>query len=258
MKVLDVRVDELSLNDAREKVSEFLLSQHQHTIFTPNPEMLVKAKKDEYFKQVLNAGEMNLCDGMGLWLAMRFKKSKNQEIKKSIERVTGVDFMLEICSVAERQGKSVFLLGSGSEEIVRKTGDELKRLFPNLKIAGVDKGPVIEESQKARKLESNVSELENETLINKINSSKPEILFVAFGMGKQEKWIYENLAKMPSIKVAMVVGGAFDYVSGNVPRAPLLLRKIGLEWMYRLIKQPKRFGRIFNATIKFVLLIISG
>ena len=82
--------------------------------------------------------------------------------------------------------------------------------------------------------------------------SEPDILFVAFGMGKQEKWIYENLAKMPSVRIAMGVGGAFDYISGNVSRAPRLLRKFGLEWVYRLFKEPRRIGRIFNATIKFI------
>ena len=84
------------------------------------------------------------------------------------------------------------------------------------------------------------------------------VLFVAFGMGKQEKWIYENIEKLPSVKIAMGVGGAFDYISGSVPRAPLLLRTLGLEWAYRLWKQPSRIGRIWNATAVFMWLFLTG
>ena len=97
---------------------------------------------------------------------------------------------------------------------------------------------------------------ENAQTIKQINLAQPDILFVAFGHGKQEIWIHENLAKMPSVKVAMVVGGAFDYVSGKVSRAPCWMRKIGLEWMYRLIKQPTRAYRILKATIIFSILLL--
>lgn len=285
MKVLGVKVDELTLEDARLKARDFLLSPGQFKIFTPNPEMLVKARKDGYFREVLNAGDMNLCDGFGLWLAMRLKGIRSKE-KGAIERVTGVDFMLELCKLAEQQGKSIFLLGSGSSETVRKAVEILKRLFPSLLVAGFDKGSVIEEkpchcekelARRRSNPQSSTSQVENHgiatssrcesgllamtggeaAVINKINSSKPKILFIAFGMGKQEKWIYENLAKMPSVKIALGVGGAFDYIAGVVPRAPLLLRKIGLEWIYRLIKQPKRFGRIFNATFRFMYYLLS-
>ena len=96
----------------------------------------------------------------------------------------------------------------------------------------------------------------NEQIINNINNSGADILFVAFGHNKQEKWIYENLAKMPSVKIAMGVGGAFDYISGKIKRAPCWMRKIGLEWMYRLMRQPQRIIRIFNATLKFIWLFI--
>lgn len=235
-QVLGVKIDDLNIESALSKARDFLYSTNQNKIFTPNPEMLVKAQKDEYFKKVLNSGDLNLCDGFGLSMVAKIK------------RITGVDFMLELCALAEKENKSIYLLGSGSDEIAKQCAEALNKKFVHLKIAGFDRGPMIEENS--------MSTAENEQTINKINAANPEILFVAFGMGKQEKWIYENLAKMPSVKVAMGVGGSFDYIAGTVPRAPLFLRKIGLEWMYRLARQPKRAKRIFNATFKFVYLIL--
>ena len=85
----------------------------------------------------------------------------------------------------------------------------------------------------------------------KINKARPDYLFVGLGAPKQEKWIYHNLPKMPSVKLAMGVGGAFDYISGRVKRAPRFMRSLGLEWLYRLIRQPWRFPRIVTAVLKF-------
>lgn len=224
MMFLGVKIDGLNLPQSLQKAGEFLNSAGQYKIFTPNPEMIVKAQKDEYFKKVLNEGDLNLCDGFGLSLF------------SGAPRVTGVDFMLELCRLAVEQGKSVYLLGTGKDEVVKKTADELIKKFNNLKIAGYDKGPVIDEAK----------------ILSPNFIIQADILFVAFGMGKQEKWIAENLPKMPGVKIAVGVGGAFDYLSGVVPRAPGFMRAIGLEWMYRLIKQPARLPRIFNATVKFI------
>ena len=102
-----------------------------------------------------------------------------------------------------------------------------------------------------------IEQVENNKILEKINQANPDIIFVAFGMGKQEKWIVENLPKIPSVKIAMGVGGSFDYLSGVIPRAPLFLRQIGLEWLYRLIRQPQRFWRIFNATFRFIYFFIK-
>src|SRR3989339_1383658 len=234
MFLLGVKVDEVTKEQALQKAASFLNSNGQYKIFTPNPEMVVKAQKDEYFKQVLNSGDLNLCDGMGL------------QIFTGIKRITGVDFMLEVCRLAAEQGKGVYLLGSGNDDVVRGACQELSKKFSSLKISGYNKGPEITEGL-AKQLDDG--------MLEQINNSGAEVLFVAFGMGKQEKWIYENLSKMPGIKVAMGVGGSFDFISGKIRRAPLFLRKLGLEWVYRLIQEPQRIRRIFNATAKFVWLI---
>jgi N-acetylglucosaminyldiphosphoundecaprenol N-acetyl-beta-D-mannosaminyltransferase len=247
--MLGVAISAVTKEQALEKVVGFLglpagrqVLQKQYKIFTPNPEMIVKAQKDQYFKKVLNTGDVNLCDGFGL------------QIFTGIKRIPGIDFMLEICRAAAEQGKSIFLLGSGVDEIVKKTMEELSKKFPNIKIVGYDKGPNIDE-WRAADYELKLNLEENNALIHKINALSPDILFVAFGMGKQEKWIHEYLAKIPSVNIAMGVGGSFDFIAGKVKRAPLFLRQIGLEWAYRLWQEPERIDRIFNATIRFVFLI---
>ncbi|MCX6782184.1 MAG: WecB/TagA/CpsF family glycosyltransferase [Candidatus Magasanikbacteria bacterium] len=243
MNFFGVRIDNVGLPEALNKARTFLISG-QHKIFTPNPEILVKAQKDNYFRDVLNTGDLNLCDGFGL------------KIFSDATRIPGVDFMIELCRLASEQGSSVYFLGSGSNEVAEKTAEELLKQFPMLKIVGFDKGLMMDESN-IQNFELRIDQINNQTVIGRINQSHPDILFVAFGMGKQEKWIHENLTKMPGVKIAMGVGGAFDYISGIVNRAPCWMRKIGIEWLYRLISQPKRIGRIFNATTKFTFFALK-
>ncbi|KKQ28117.1 MAG: N-acetylmannosaminyltransferase TagA [Candidatus Magasanikbacteria bacterium GW2011_GWC2_37_14] len=281
MNVLNVRIDNLSITEVLEKVTEFLNSNKSHKIFTPNPEILVDAQKDNYFKTVLNSGDLNVCDGTGLKLAMWLPHSFQEGVglpdmpsrqaggvaeadetpanstglrppplrKRRITRYPGIDLMHDICAFAEKTNKSVYLLGSGSEEVIRKTGDELRKKFKNLQIVGLNKGMKI---KRLKDYKISYDKEENDEIVQQIIMSAPDILFVAFGHGKQEKWINENLKDLPSVRIAMGVGGAFDYISGTVKRAPLFLRQIGLEWLYRLIKQPQRIKRIWKATVVFI------
>ena len=239
-EILGVRVDNLNLREARAKVREFLSSGGQHKIFTPNPEMAVKAHKDKKFQSVLNRGQLNLCDGFGLCLF------------SGTPRITGADFILDIGRIAAEQGKSVFLLGSGSNDIAARAAKKMGEIIPGLKIAGFSQGPDFTEAD----LDTQADKIKHDEVVQKINESGAQVLFVAFGMGKQEKWIDEYLPKMPQIKIAKGVGGTFDFLAGVVPRAPRLMRQLGLEWLYRLFKQPKRFWRIFNATAVFTSLVV--
>lgn len=241
MLILNIRIDNLSKPQVRQKVSEFLTSNTQHKIFTPNPEMLVDARKDEYFKKVLNSGDLNVCDGFGLSLV------------SGATRIPGTDLMQDICRLAAEQGRSVYLLGSGSDEVVKKTAEALKNKFSQLRIVGYSKGGKIERSKDYK---IGYDKEENDDVLHDIIMKAPDILFVAFGHGKQEKWIHENLPHLPSVKIAMGVGGAFDYISGKTKRAPLFLRQIGLEWLYRLFREPFRLKRILKATVIFLYYVI--
>ena len=265
MNILGVKIDELTKQQALEKAREFLSTAWSHKIFTPNPEMLVDAQKDVGFKAVLNGGDMNLCDGFGLWSVLRLSsRAKRSGAEGSlsntqIDRITGVDFMLDLCTLAEKEGKSVYLLGSGSDEVVKKTAQVLQEKFPMLKIVGYNKGPAICYllSENSQQIADSRYQDENENALHDIILSAPDILFVAFGHGKQEKWIAENLRDLPSVKIAMGVGGAFDFISGKVKRAPKIMRKMGLEWVFRLVMQPRRFLRIWKATCVFVYYFLS-
>ena len=137
--------------------------------------------------------------------------------------------------------KSIFLLG-GVGGVGEAAARSLKLSVPHLRIAGTFEGE-----------RDSSGDAEIVALIAKARS---DILLVAYGAPEQEEWISRNLAKLPSVKVAMGVGGAFDYLSGRVQRAPRLLRSLGLEWLFRVILQPHRIGRIITATIRFPLAVL--
>ncbi len=223
-EILGVKVDNLTMAEALQKVESFLKDGQQHYLVTPNPEFLVEAQKDEEFKEILNQADLAVPDGVGLILAARFL---GQPFK---QRVSGTDLMEKICQKAAQKKWSVFLLG-GQEGVAEKAGENLKKKYPGLEIKGCS---------------------------SKACFDQPAILFVALGASKQEKWINENLKKMPSVKLAMGVGGAFDFMAGQVQRAPKFLRAIGLEWLWRFSCQPWRIRRIFKAVTKFPWLVIKG
>ncbi|RJR32155.1 WecB/TagA/CpsF family glycosyltransferase [Candidatus Parcubacteria bacterium] len=227
--ILGVKIDNISKSECLNKIREFLQSQNQHYIVTPNPEFLVAAQKDNEFKKILNDADLSIADGVGLKFGSFFK------IK---HRITGADLMFDICKLAEQNMYSVYLVG-GKQDIAKRTAYKLKEKFSDLKISGWQDG----------------MEAQN-TDVEKIKNANPDILFVAFGQVKQEKWIYENLKRIPSAKLAMGVGGAFDYISGEIKRSPYVFRIIGLEWLYRLVKEPKRIKRIYNAIIRFPFYVI--
>jgi len=232
-------------------------------IVTPNPEFILAAKEDEEFFYILNKANVAIPDGVGLMFA-------GLVMGKLIKRISGIDLMYDICALAEKQNKSVFLLG-GLGNTAYEAGLKLKEKYPKLQIAGAESGLQagdwdITGGQWTK------GELENKKLIEKINKVKPDIIFVAFGQVKQEKWIHhaiisppatllskEGVAKkLSSVKLMMGVGGSFDFIAGKIKRAPKLMRVIGLEWLWRLLQEPKtRLPRIYSAVIKFPILFFD-
>ncbi len=246
VSVLGTSISLVKKSEAIQIARDFLNSKKQNYIFTPNPEMVVDASSDANFKQALNQGDLNLCDGSGLSLFAH------------TPRITGTDFMLELCALAEQENKSIYLLGSGNTEVIAKTSQFLLQKFPKLKIAGTDPGYKIEiiAEEKGTRLDYN-SNYRDETA-HKIIMHAPDILFVAFGHNKQEQWIAANAPNLPSVTIAMGVGGAFDFFSGKSKRAPKILQKIGLEWLWRLVLEPKRIKRIFKAVVVFPYLVLRN
>ena len=210
--IFGVKIDNLTMDEALERIKGFVV--------LPYSEFIVRAQKDQEFKNILNSADFCLCEGRGLWLVARFLK---KPIKESIN---GVDLIHNL------KGK-IFLFG-GKEGVARKVKEKL-----DTKVVGTEHG-----HQDLKKV------------IKKVNKAKPNILLVGLGSPKQEKWIYENLAKMPSVKMAVGVGGAFDFISGRVKRAPKFLQKIGLEWLWRLILQPWRIKRVSKGVIGLSWLVV--
>ncbi len=266
IKILGVKFDNINLEKAATIAIKLAKGNSQEYIATPNPEILLQAIKDPKFLEILNKSALNIPDGTGiLWASSYLSKIKSNSSKatktlkafqtlfiglikpKSIrnilkERVTGVDLMLEICKKSVNENLKIFLLGS-SEKIGEKTKQHLEEKYPNIKIVG--------------RLSKSPKEEDEKEIIEKINLSNADILFIAYGAPKQEFWIAKNLKKLTSIKLAIGVGGAFDIISGTKKRAPMIFRKAGLEWLIRLIQEPKRTKRIWNATVKFPYEIIK-
>ena len=232
-KILNVKIDNITFAEALAKIQAFLMVDEVHQIATINPEFIIAAQSDEKFKEILNSSDLNVPDGVGLQYAAGFLGQKIGE------RITGVDLTWEICKIASEKGYSVFFLGA-NDGIAEKAAHRIKLLNPNLKIAGTSS-----------------ANPDDENLVNEIKNAKPDILLVAYGAPKQEKFIFDNKDQLGT-KLAMGVGGTFDYIAGVVPYAPKWLRKTGLEWFYRLFTEPKRWKRILNAVIIFPWLVLKS
>jgi N-acetylglucosaminyldiphosphoundecaprenol N-acetyl-beta-D-mannosaminyltransferase len=230
------------MKEAILKVEKWLKGGGKHYIVTPNPEFVMAAQKDYEFKKILNKADLAIADGTRLGWANKMLSERNW-FKKILllpsvlfptKRLThfdivhGVDFMQELIKIAQDQGFTIGFLG-GRDGVAAKTSECLKKKYPKLKIVFAEDGP-------------EVDEMGNELTAYDLQLIATDLLFVAFGQRKQEKWIAKNLPKIP-VKVAIGVGGAFDYFSGKIPRAPKWMRFLGLEWFFRLIWQPWRIKR---------------
>ena len=197
----------------------------QNYIVTLNALMLYEAKQDDFYRVVLNSADFQTVDGVGVLWAMDFLGYEN------MEKVTGIDFVKDLAKLSAKHGYGIFMLGA-KQDVVDSAAKNMKRDFEGIVISGTRNG---------------YFNSENETeVIDKINRSGAKILLVGMGVPRQEKWIFYNLHKLPNVRIAIGVGGTFDVLSGKVKRAPGLFQKVGLEWLYRTLKEPTRFGRILK------------
>ena len=231
MEILGVRVDNVNFQQALEKAKKLIEGPGKHCVVTPNPEIIVAAQKDRQFKEILNKSSLSIPDGIGLVWGARILGEKLPE------RVTGTDLLEGLAALAAEHGYSLFLLG-GMEGVAEKAGAKFKIQNSKVKI-GTTAEPSL--NQEGRPVNSEETEKEKEA-IEKINQFRPDILAVAFGAPKQEKWIARNLPKL-NVKLAIGVGGALDYISGEKTRAPGWVKGVGLEWLFRLVQEPTRFRR---------------
>ncbi|MEQ1849250.1 MAG: WecB/TagA/CpsF family glycosyltransferase [Candidatus Peribacteraceae bacterium] len=232
MTILGAPIDALTKRQIIERLSALLASPGQSQVCTPNPEMLVAASRHPELLSVLRRSTLNTPDGIGLLLAARVCGASLPE------RVTGTDL---VPAIAELSGAKLFLLGA-APGVADRAASKLRVFVPNTQVVGTFSGSPAEEESKG--------------IIDRINASGANVLFVAFGVPTQELWIDRYLSSFSSVRIAIGVGGAFDFLAGKQKRAPALLRAIGLEWAWRLCMQPSRLPRIFTAIVHFPLLVL--
>lgn len=233
-RILGVDIDIIDILGVMSRMANFVNASGQHYVVTVNPEFVVAAQKLLEFRDVLNKADIAICDGVGLRAVSGGK----------LIRVTGVDLVEKILAEKSEANFKVFLLGGYGN-----VAERLKDKYPT-NIVGFDGGGLVDPK--------NWLLSDNEAVINNINNSGANIILVAFGQVKQEMWISKNLSSLPNVKVAIGVGGTFDYLSGVVKRAPAWMRVVGLEWLFRVVREPRRIGRIWNATVKFIWLIVKS
>lgn len=217
--VLGINVNTEGYDELMELAFERIEKKQKALVVAINPEKIIKAKEDPALKKLLNEAEFQIPDGIGVILASKIQKGQIRE------RVTGVDMMMKLCEEASKRGKPIFLYG-GKPGVADAAKAKLESLFPSIEIVGTQDG----------------YEKNEQKVIDRINKAQPDLLFVAMGSPKQENWINANRDQLhPTIYQG--VGGSFDVLAGTVKRAPEIFQKFGLEWFYRLLKEPKRIKR---------------
>lgn len=227
LQILEVNIAITPEDKLLEKIDFSLKKNVQLCVFTPNPEILVKAKKDSDYKDILNFADVNIPDGVGISFAAKFLYGKK------LKRIRGREFFLRLLDYADKNGSRVFFAGA-SEEVNLKAVKKASKVYSRAKFEGT-------------------SDIKNS--LEKINKFNPHMLFVALGAPKQEKFIYENFKNLDA-RVMMAVGGSLDFFVGKQHIAPTWISRGGLEWLWRLCFDPGRIKRIFNAVVVFPALVI--
>lgn len=235
-EIFDLPVSCVNMAQVLDKVGDYLEGDGCHTIFAANPEKVIRCETDKALLSYLVDADILIPDGIGVVIAVNLLSDKK------ISRVAGADLMPEICELSLKNKNGIFLFGA-TKDVNDKTVVLLKDRFRGINIVGCNDGYVNQEDMAS--------------LIDEINTSKAEILFVALGSPVQEKWISEHKSKLKYVKVIQGVGGTFDALTGNVKRAPKVFRDIHLEWFYRLVSQPSRIFRQ-TALPKFVMKVFKA
>lgn len=226
VNIMGVNFDPVSPVEALEKSISFLRNDKTALIVTPNPEIIMEASKNTKLLSVLNHADLVLADGIGVIYASKILK------KNLKERVTGIDLMESLLVHLSKTEKSFFLLGA-KEGHAKSAADNIEKKYSGIKCVGYHHGYFEDGDSK---------------IIDLINDSRPDVLFVGLGSPRQEIWAYDNL-KILNTSICLCIGGAIDVFGGKVKRAPKWISKIGFEWLYRLIKQPSRFKRMLKLPV---------
>jgi N-acetylglucosaminyldiphosphoundecaprenol N-acetyl-beta-D-mannosaminyltransferase len=233
VNILNVLIDRITIKEAVSLILKFLNEESVHTIYTPNSEMIMEAQRDISLKAILNRGNLVIPDGAGVVLASRILGVPLPE------KVPGFDLVNECFRLSFHRPLRFFFFG-GKPGVAQEAAAAVKKLHSKVEISGLKHGYI--------------PEGENDNLIEQINSSRTDILLVALGCPKQEKWI-DMYAQKLDVKICIGVGGTLDVLAGRSRIAPDYFRRNGLEWLYRLYQEPSRFVRMLNLP-RFILQVL--
>lgn len=240
VKILGVDVDNITMIEAIDKITEFVIDGKYHYIVTPNVDHIIRLDVDKEFREIYKNADLVLVDGMPLiWISKFF----NNPIS---EKISGSDLFPKVCEMAANKGFSVFLLGAevGVAELAAR---KLINKYNRLNIVGTYSPPI--------GFETNLDELDK--IYKIIDSCKPDILCLGLGTPKQEKFIFHHKSRL-KVPVCLAIGAAIDFEAGKAKRAPKWMQKCGLEWFYRFCKEPKRmFKRYFIDDMKIFHIIFK-
>ncbi|MDQ0269109.1 WecB/TagA/CpsF family glycosyltransferase [Cytobacillus purgationiresistens] len=233
VEILDISFINTSFSDMEEKIANHINKGEKSFVVTANPEIVMHAKEDADYKGYVQSADYVVPDGNGILLAANMLK---QPLK---ERITGYDLTISLLQKANAKGWNVYLLG-GREEVNKRAADRMKADYPLMNLVGRHDG---------------YFDWNDSVLKEEIASLNPDLILVALGFPRQEKWIAENIASF-SKGVFIGVGGSIDVIAGEVKRAPQFWQRLKLEWFYRLLKQPSRWKRMM-ALPKFVIEVMK-
>lgn len=233
VSILDIPfLNKSKQNFLKEDLYPCLLNEKKCFIVTANPEIVMETRRNEQYKNVVCSADYIVPDGIGILLAAKWQKAPLSE------RVTGYDLMIDLLNYANEKHLSCFLLGA-TEEVNNKAAAEIKKSYPNVMITGHHHGYFAEN---------------DEDVAHLVREANPDLIFVALGYPKQELWIKRQIETFDK-GVFIGVGGSFDVLAGDVKRAPKIWINLNLEWLYRIIQQPSRIGRLIHI-VKFMFIFL--
>ena len=230
--ILGVRFDDVSRQEAAQLGAAMLEQDQFHYVVTPNPEFILAAEKDADFRQVLNSADLVIPDGIGVVYSAKILGTPLKE------RVPVIEFAADMLAKLDQMGGRLYLLGA-KPGVAQEAGRRILERHPNIVLCGTHDGYFKDE----------------EAVLLEVAAARPDLLFVCLGAPKQEKWM-ARWGRHTGARLAIGLGGALDVFAGNVERAPESWRKLGLEWAYRLKKEPQRAGRM--AKLPLVLVKSAG
>lgn len=237
--IFGVRLDDLPSEErVRQVCRTFLESDRTFRIFTPNPEILLRAREDRSYAEVLNSSDLSLPDGTGVAVI------ESLRARRRVRRWPGVEIGAILLELAAERGVTVAFLG-GSGAVADRAAARWRGRLPGLRVEILGSDLTVADDGRARPAPRDGE------LVEEIRRLEPGIVLVGLGAPKQERWIARNAHDLPSVRIMMGVGGAFDMWAGRLRRAPRFLHRIGLEWVWRLALEPARLPRIVRATVVF-------